>query len=236
MQGLPRPLASQRHGWISADVGAHAELIAQVSAAGNAHAFQILINNTAGPAPGAIAAASAEQFLDTFNRHLIANHLLVQAVLAGMRGAGYGRIINVISTSVKEPLRNLGVSNTIRGAVASWSKTLARELTAFGITVNNVLPGYTRTQRLEQIIRDRVAASGQSGDAVRPACWPRCRPDDLQKPKKSPPRLHFSPRLRPAISMASICPWMADARSPCNANAGISGIQCHHDRASVELH
>ena len=165
-EGLPRPLASQRHGWISADVGAHAELIAQVSAAGNAHAFQILINNTAGPTPGAIAAASAEQFLDTFNRHLIANHLLVQAVLAGMRGAGYGRIINVISTSVKEPLRNLGVSNTIRGAVASWSKTLAGELGAFGITVNNVLPGYTRTQRLEQIIRDRVAASGQSGDAI----------------------------------------------------------------------
>ncbi len=163
---LPRVVASQQHGWISADVSDHTALRAQVSAASNAHSFQILINNTAGPNPGPIQSATAEQFLDTFNRHLIANHTLVQTVLPGMREAGFGRIVNVISTSVKEPLRNLGVSNTIRGAVASWAKTLAGELGSLGITVNNVLPGFTRTQRLDQIIQERVAATGQPEDAV----------------------------------------------------------------------
>lgn len=163
---LPRPLAEQRHGWLSADVALHQQLIDQVGAAANARGFEILVNNTAGPAPGPIASATADQFLDTFNRHLIANHLLVQTVLPGMRNAGFGRIVNVISTSVKEPLRNLGVSNTIRGAVASWAKTLAGELGGFGITVNNVLPGFTRTQRLDQIIQERMAATGQSEDAI----------------------------------------------------------------------
>ena len=166
MTVLPRIVSSQQHGWISADVSDHAALIAQVSAAANARSFQILINNTAGPTPGSIQSASAEQFLDTFNRHLIANHLLVQTVLPGMREAGFGRIVNVISTSVKEPLRNLGVSNTIRGAVASWAKTLAAELGVFAITVNNVLPGFTRTQRLDQIIQERIAASGHSEEAI----------------------------------------------------------------------
>jgi len=163
---LPKPLATQAHGWIAADIGEHAALIAQVSAAANARSFQILINNTAGPAPGPIASATAEQFLDTFQRHLIANQLLVQAVLPGMREAGFGRIVNVISTSVKEPLRNLGVSNTIRGAVASWAKTLAGELGHLGITVNNVLPGFTRTQRLDQIIRERMSATGHSEELI----------------------------------------------------------------------
>lgn len=163
---LPRITASQQHGWISADIGDHRQLIAQVSAAANAHSFQILINNTAGPPPGSVQSATAEQFIDTFNRHLIANHLLVQAILPGMREAGFGRIVNVISTSVKEPLRNLGVSNTIRGAVASWAKTLAGEVAAGGITVNNVLPGFTRTQRLDQIIQERMAATGTSEEAI----------------------------------------------------------------------
>lgn len=163
---LPRVTASQQHGWISADVSDHASLTAKVSAAANARSFQILVNNTAGPAPGAIQTATAEQFLDTFNRHLVANHLLVQTLLPGMRAAGFGRIVNVISTSVKEPLRNLGVSNTVRGAVASWAKTLAGELGAFAITVNNVLPGFTRTQRLDQIIQERMAATGQTEDAI----------------------------------------------------------------------
>jgi 3-oxoacyl-[acyl-carrier protein] reductase len=164
--GLPRVTASQRHGWIAADVSAHDALVAQVSAAANAQAFQILVNNTAGPAPGAVQAATPEQFLDTFNRHLIASHLLAQTLLPGMRAAAYGRIVNVISTSVKEPLRNLGVSNTVRGAVAAWAKTLAAEVAAAGITVNNVLPGFTRTQRLDQIIRERMNATGASEESV----------------------------------------------------------------------
>jgi 3-oxoacyl-[acyl-carrier protein] reductase len=95
--------------------------------------------------------------------------VLLQAVLPGMKASGYGRIVNVISTSVKEPIRNLGVSNTIRGATASWAKTLAGELGAFGITVNNVLPGYTQTQRLEQILNDRTKATGKSSAEIEQA-------------------------------------------------------------------
>ena len=102
-------------------------------------------------------------------RFLIANQTLVQCVLPGMREAGYGRVVNVISTSVKEPIRNLGVSNTIRGAVASWAKTLATELGPHGVTVNNVLPGYTRTQRLDQILADRVAATGKTAAEIEQA-------------------------------------------------------------------
>merc|ERR1712098_935593 len=99
--------------------------------------FDILINNTGGPAPGPANSADAQAFLDAFNLHLISNHHLVQTLIPGMKEKGYGRIINVISTSVKQPLPGLGVSNTIRGAVASWAKTLANELGEFGITVNN---------------------------------------------------------------------------------------------------
>lgn len=111
----------------------------------------ILINNSGGPKGGAIKDAAPEEFILAFNQHLICNHILVQALYPIMVKAGYGRIINVISTSVKQPLPNLGVSNTIRGAVANWSKTLANELGVFGITVNNVLPGATNTARLQTI-------------------------------------------------------------------------------------
>jgi 3-oxoacyl-[acyl-carrier protein] reductase len=124
--------------------------------------IQILINNTGGPKSGPIVDADISEFLGAFNQHLICNHVLMQAVVAGMKAAGYGRIINIISTSVKQPLPNLGVSNTIRGAVASWSKTLANELGAFGITVNNVLPGATNTQRLTEIAKVKADKTGES--------------------------------------------------------------------------
>ncbi|WDE06847.1 SDR family oxidoreductase [Thalassomonas viridans] len=119
-------------------------------------AFEILINNTGGPAPGPASGADSQAFLAAFNLHLISNHQLVQALMPGMKEKGYGRIINVISTSVKQPIPGLGVSNTIRGAVASWSKTLANELGPFGITVNNVLPGATATARLDAIIAGKA--------------------------------------------------------------------------------
>jgi 3-oxoacyl-[acyl-carrier protein] reductase len=112
----------------------------------------ILINNTGGPAAGPIIEAEEEAFLSAFQQHLICNHILTKAVVPGMKEAGYGRIINVISTSVKIPLNNLGVSNTTRGAVASWAKTMANELGEFNITVNNVLPGYTETARLKSLV------------------------------------------------------------------------------------
>ena len=132
--------------------------------AGNS--VHILINNSGGPASGLVTEAKEEEFLNTFNRHLICNHILAKAVIPSMKKEGYGRIINIISTSVKVPLPNLGVSNTIRGAVASWAKTMANELGQFNITVNNVLPGATRTQRLETIISNNAGKKNIAIDEV----------------------------------------------------------------------
>ena len=162
---LPRS-GAQAHGWIAADVSQHDTLRAQVEAVASGKPVHILVNNTGGPPGGPAHSAATAAFLDAFNKHLVANHTLVQAVLPGMQGAGWGRIVNVISTSVKEPIAGLGVSNTVRGAVASWAKTLSRELAPSGITVNNVLPGYTETGRIAQIVGDRARASGQSEEAI----------------------------------------------------------------------
>ncbi|MEP6951549.1 MAG: SDR family oxidoreductase [Ginsengibacter sp.] len=126
----------------------------------------ILINNTGGPKGGKAVDATQVDFLQAFSSHLICNHILVQAVLPSMKSSGYGRIVNIISTSVKQPIPGLGVSNTIRGAVASWSKTLANELGEFGITVNNVLPGYTRTARYDSIIKSIVSATKKKEEEI----------------------------------------------------------------------
>jgi 3-oxoacyl-[acyl-carrier protein] reductase len=126
----------------------------------------ILVNNTGGPAGGAIIDANLEDFTQTFSNHLLCNHILVQACVGGMKASGFGRIINIISTSVKQPITGLGVSNTIRGAVAAWGKTLANELGAFGITVNNVLPGYTKTARLDAVVGTRAKNSGISTEQM----------------------------------------------------------------------
>jgi len=128
----------------------------------NLHEAHILINNTGGPAGGAITEAQPATFLQTLQQHLICNQLLAQTLLPLMKQAGYGRIINIISTSVKEPLDNLGVSNTVRGAVASWAKTWANEVGQFGITVNNVLPGYTETARLAVIVSNKIRQTQQT--------------------------------------------------------------------------
>lgn len=122
--------------------------------------FHILVNNTGGPPGGPITDAKTEEFLAAFNAHLLCNHILVQAVLPGMKAAAYGRIINVISTSVKQPLKGLGVSNTIRAAVGNWAKTLSLEVAAAGITVNNVLPGATATQRLSGLLEAKASKTG----------------------------------------------------------------------------
>ncbi len=119
--------------------------------------IHIVVNNSGGPPSGPITEATPEEFLAAFNQHLIANHIIALTCLNGMKAAGFGRIINIISTSVKQPLDNLGVSNTVRAAVASWSKTLSNEVAQFGITVNNVLPGATETERLEEIAKVSAA-------------------------------------------------------------------------------
>lgn len=126
----------------------------------------ILVNNTGGPPPGPITEASPDAFLLAFQQHIVNYQQLVQAVLPGMKQAGYGRIINIVSTSVKIPIANLGVSNTIRAATAGWAKTLANEVAAWGITVNNVLPGYTKTQRLDKMITGNAARQELSKDEL----------------------------------------------------------------------
>ena len=159
---LPRVSVGQRHAWLIGDMNEHAGLKAAVEKLAAERAVHIVINNSGGPPGGTAHEAALDAFRIAFNQHVMAAQIIVQAVLPGMREASFGRIVNVISTSVKEPIRNLGVSNTVRGAMASWAKTLAGELGRDGITVNNVLPGYTRTQRLDQILADRSAASGKS--------------------------------------------------------------------------
>ncbi len=113
--------------------------------------IDILINNTGGPAAGMIVDANESEFENAFSQHVICNHILTKHLIPGMKSNGYGRIINVISTSVRIPLDNLGVSNTIRGAVASWSKSMSNELAQFGITVNSLLPGFIATSRLDAV-------------------------------------------------------------------------------------
>lgn len=152
----------QSHHSLAADVTDADQLAIRVRALADSRPVHILVNNTAGPPGGTAHGADPSAYLAVFQQHLIANQVLLQSVLPGMRAAAWGRIVNIISTSVKEPIANLGVSNTVRGAVASWAKTLASELGGFGITVNNVLPGYTRTQRLDQILAERAASSGKS--------------------------------------------------------------------------
>lgn len=126
----------------------------------------ILVNNTGGPPSGPIINAKNEEFISAFTNHLLCNHIMTQACIDGMKNSGYGRIINIISTSVKAPLPNLGVSNTIRAAVANWSKTMANELGKFNITVNNVLPGATNTQRLKTIITNKATKNHLEINAV----------------------------------------------------------------------
>lgn len=132
-------------------------------------AVHVLVNNTGGPPSGPILAAEPGDFLKAFERHLLAAHVLLQTLLPGMHEAGYGRIVNVISTSVREPIPNLGVSNTIRGAMASWAKTVSRELPP-GVTINNVLPGFTDTERLGELKASISKRTGKSPEEVQ-AAW-----------------------------------------------------------------
>ena len=158
----------QQHAFVCADYSKPAELKAKAEqVVKERKIIHILINNTGGPAGGPAASAKIEEFTQTFSDHLVCNHLLMQAVVEGMKQAKFGRIVNIISTSVKQPIRGLGVSNTIRAAVANWSKTLSLELGPFGITVNNVLPGATMTQRLTSLLEAKAQKTGQSVDTLK---------------------------------------------------------------------
>jgi 3-oxoacyl-[acyl-carrier protein] reductase len=156
----------QKHNFLVADFADSAKLKSVVTAFAQNNTIHILVNNTGGPLGGQAIDAGLEDFTAAFSAHLICNHILVQALAPGMKKSGYGRIINVISTSVKIPIRGLGVSNTIRGAVANWSKTLSVELAPFGITVNNVLPGASMTARLESIINTKAEKTKKNREDV----------------------------------------------------------------------
>jgi 3-oxoacyl-[acyl-carrier protein] reductase len=163
-QALPRPYA-QAHLFLVADFSEPAlvsKAVAEITMP-----VHILINNTGGPAGGLITNAEPAAFEAAFRMHVINNQIITQALLPGMRAANYGRIVNIISTSVKQPIPNLGVSNTIRAAVANWAKTLAGEVAAAGITVNNVLPGYTETERLETLIRKNAEFRALTDEQIR---------------------------------------------------------------------
>ncbi len=140
-------------------------LVSQLMTSNERH-YNILINNTGGPAAGPIYKANTEEFLAAITRHVVCNQVLTKLMIPGMRADKYGRIINIISTSVKEPIENLGVSNTTRGAVASWAKTMSKELGQYGITVNNVLPGFTQTPRLDALIEGRASKAGKIFEEV----------------------------------------------------------------------
>lgn len=148
---------SQKHGFIAVDFSEPEKLRKSIKEHISRNPpVHILINNSGGPPAGEITRANTHKFEEAFSRHLICNQILVQLLLDGMKKEKYGRIINVISISVKQPIDNLGVSNTIRGAVASWSKTLANEVGKYGITVNNLLPGSTKTERLYSLIEGKA--------------------------------------------------------------------------------
>ncbi|MFD0963407.1 SDR family oxidoreductase [Pseudofulvibacter geojedonensis] len=172
----------QNHNYIVADFQNPSELSSKINGANQS--FHILINNTGGPAGGPVFDATLDQFESAFTQHLKCNHVLAQAVVPSMKEAGYGRIINIISTSVKQPLNGLGVSNTIRGAVANWSKTLANELGEFGITVNNVLPGATGTERLNEIINNKANKTGKSVEEVSNAMKAQVPANRFAKPEE----------------------------------------------------
>lgn len=152
----------QQHDLLTLDFTQPESVFAAAQKLAKARPVHILINNTGGPKGGPLIEANVTEFSKAIEMHLHCSHLLVQAVVEGMRASEYGRIINIISTSVKAPIAGLGVSNTTRGAMANWSKTLAGELGPDGITVNNVLPGFTATQRLDEIIANRATKTGKT--------------------------------------------------------------------------
>jgi 3-oxoacyl-[acyl-carrier protein] reductase len=155
----------QHHDILAADLSLPVKVREAVSALATLRPVHILINNAGGPKSGPLTDADTAQFVQAFSTHVLSSQVITQTVLPGMRDAGYGRIINIISTSVKQPIPGLGVSNTIRGAMGNWSKTLAGEVARFGITVNNVLPGMTRTERLEDLFRNMAERLQITSDA-----------------------------------------------------------------------
>ncbi|HRO46120.1 SDR family oxidoreductase [Agriterribacter sp.] len=158
--------AQGKHEYRVADFSDKGQVLLAIESVVSENNIHILVNNTGGPVAGPITTAAANDFENAFRQHLVNNQLLAQTVLPGMKKEGYGRIINIISTSVKIPIDNLGVSNTIRAAVAAWAKSLSNEVGQYNITVNNVLPGSTRTSRLNSLIAETAEKKQLSREAI----------------------------------------------------------------------
>ena len=158
---------SQQHQYLSIDLSDPSntkQIITDFLSEGKT--IHILVNNAGGPPSAPLLETGAEEMEKSFRTHLITSHILVQLLVPGMKQAGYGRIINIVSTSVKQPINGLGISNTVRAAVANWAKTLANEIAHFGITVNNVLPGYTNTNRLEYLFDKQATDAGVTKEDI----------------------------------------------------------------------
>jgi len=184
LKALVHKLPGPDHDYVVGDIGNPDSWASQVEERHGQSPYGILICNSGGPPAGKISEATSEDFLAAMTNHLVANSRLMNIFLASMKNQKFGRIVTVTSTSVKVPIPHLGVSNTARAAVASWGKTLSLEVAPFGITVNNVMPGFTETPRLEKLIAAKADATGQSKEAVRKA-WTAmvplgrfCRPEE----------------------------------------------------------
>ena len=156
----------QNHDFVSVDMSNIALLKKTLQNYINLNSVDIVINNSGGPVGGPAHTAEVDEYLSAFNQHVLSAQIINQLVLPIMKRKQFGRIINIISTSVKQPIEGLGVSNTIRGAMANWSKTLSVELGQFGITVNNILPGATKTERLIQLIQNKASKNSLSTELV----------------------------------------------------------------------
>ena len=148
--------------YVVADMNELDSLVPALDSRREQSAIHILINNTGGPPGGTLIEAEEAALEKGFRMHILASQIITKYCIPGMRLSEYGRIINIVSTSIRQPIPGLGVSNTIRGAMGSWSKTLALELAPEGITVNNILPGTTKTERLDDILASRQQLYGYS--------------------------------------------------------------------------
>ena len=167
LQATLERLAGTGHQALRADFSDLSQVesaIAERAARGPLH---VVVNNTGGPAAGRVSETHHEPLVDAFRMHVATAQVILAAVLPGMKAEGYGRVINVISTSVITPILGLGVSNTVRGAMANWGRTMAAELGEFGITVNNLLPGFTDTDRLSSLFEGKAKRLGTTPQSVR---------------------------------------------------------------------
>ena len=166
LQSVLGELVGKDHDFISVDLMDRDRWFEDLSAKQREAPYSVVVFNSGGPKGGAISQARPEEFTEAMEKHLVAYSSMLGIFAEGMKKQNYGRIVTITSTSVRVPIPHLGVSNTVRVAVASWAKTLSLELAPYGITVNNVMPGFTNTARLRNLIKDRAEVLHKSYEEV----------------------------------------------------------------------